>query len=97
MLLWSGGMVELANAFVICPGDPGLNLGVDKNYFLILFVLHLNSNLKGVISGALIVNTQYVWDEEPFQNVILNFKLFHKVRHTAKSITLNNSFVMTCL
>jgi hypothetical protein len=29
-------MAKLANAFVVCPRDPGSNLSVDK-YFLILF------------------------------------------------------------
>jgi hypothetical protein len=38
-------MAELANASVVYSGDPGSNLGMDRKYFLILFVLYVNSNL----------------------------------------------------
>jgi hypothetical protein len=40
-----GRAAELANASVVHPRDPGSNLGTDTKYFLILFLLHLNSNL----------------------------------------------------
>jgi hypothetical protein len=33
----SGGMAELANAFVAHSRNPGSNLGTYKKYFLILF------------------------------------------------------------
>ncbi len=41
----SGDVVELANESVVHPRDLGSNLGIDRKYFLILFVLHLNSSL----------------------------------------------------
>jgi hypothetical protein len=40
----SDGMAELANMYVVHFRDPDSNLGTDRKYFLILFVLHLNSN-----------------------------------------------------
>jgi hypothetical protein len=43
-------MVELATVSVVHPTDLGLNLDKDRKHFLILFVLHLNSNLHGVSS-----------------------------------------------
>jgi hypothetical protein len=41
----SGGMAELANASVAHTKDQGSNLGIDRKYFLILFVPQLNSNM----------------------------------------------------
>jgi hypothetical protein len=38
-------VVELANVSVVNPRDIGSNLGVDRKYFLILFVSLLNFNL----------------------------------------------------
>jgi hypothetical protein len=35
---WSGGMGELANVPIFHPRDPGLNLDINKKYFLSLFV-----------------------------------------------------------
>jgi hypothetical protein len=42
---WGGGVVELANANAIRPRALCLNIGVDRKYFLIMFVSHLRSNL----------------------------------------------------
>jgi hypothetical protein len=39
----SGGVTKLATASVIHPGDPSSNIGLNKKYFLVLFVLQLNS------------------------------------------------------
>jgi hypothetical protein len=42
----NGGMAELAHASdVVHPRDLRSNLGIDRKYFYILFVLHLNLNL----------------------------------------------------
>jgi hypothetical protein len=41
----SGIMAELANALVIHSKHLGSNLGIDRKYFLILLVSHMNSNL----------------------------------------------------
>jgi hypothetical protein len=49
-------MAELVNASLIHPRDPGSNLGIDRKYVLILFVLHFISNLQGVNSLALFVD-----------------------------------------
>jgi hypothetical protein len=42
---WTGGIGELANASVVHPTELSSNLGIDRKYFLILFVWHLNSNV----------------------------------------------------
>jgi hypothetical protein len=49
-------MAELANVSGIHPRDLCSNLGIDRKYYQILFVSHLNSNLKGVTSWAIFVN-----------------------------------------
>jgi hypothetical protein len=46
-------MAELASASVAHPIDPDSNLGIDRTYFLFLFVYHLNSSDN---SSALFVN-----------------------------------------
>jgi hypothetical protein len=38
-------MAELAEASAVHSRDLGSNLGIGREYFLIMFVLHLNSNL----------------------------------------------------
>jgi hypothetical protein len=45
-----GGVAELINEFVVYLRDWSSNLGTDRKYFNILFVLHLNPNLYGVNS-----------------------------------------------
>jgi hypothetical protein len=42
---FGGGVLALANASLVHPRDPGSNLSIDRQYFLVLFVSHLNSNL----------------------------------------------------
>jgi hypothetical protein len=42
------GVAELAKASSDHTRDPGSNLSSDRKYFLILFVSHLNPNMKGV-------------------------------------------------
>jgi hypothetical protein len=46
-LLRNGSMAKLANASVIHPADPSSNIGIERKYFLILFMLQLNLNLCG--------------------------------------------------
>jgi hypothetical protein len=41
----NGGVAELAKVSFIHPRDLGSNLGLDRKYFPILFVAHLNLNL----------------------------------------------------
>jgi hypothetical protein len=42
---WSSGVAELANASVANSLDLGSNLGMDRKYYLFIFVSHLTSNL----------------------------------------------------
>jgi hypothetical protein len=46
----AGGVAELASASKVYPRGPGSSLCTDRKYFLILLVIHLNSNLWGVNS-----------------------------------------------
>jgi hypothetical protein len=43
--LLSGSVSELSSMLVFHPKNPGSNIGIDRKYFLVLFVSHLNSNL----------------------------------------------------
>jgi hypothetical protein len=51
-----GGMAELANTSVVHLADAGSNLGINRKYFLILFLSHSNSNLSGIYSCELFIN-----------------------------------------
>jgi hypothetical protein len=41
-------MAGLANASARHPRDLGLNLGIDRNYYVVLIVSGLNLNLLGI-------------------------------------------------
>jgi hypothetical protein len=43
-------MAEVTNVFAVCPRVTGSNLGKDRKYFLVQFVLSLNSTLQNVDS-----------------------------------------------
>ncbi len=54
----SGGVTDLADASVVHPKNPSANLGIDRKYLLVLFVLHLNLIKKSV--GCSLLSTTYI-------------------------------------
>jgi hypothetical protein len=83
-------VAELANASVVHPSDLGSNLNKDWKYFLILFVLHLNSNLKGVNSWALFVN------KHVYCQIMLDPNR-HVVKHPKHNVYVERHHLKMCI
>jgi hypothetical protein len=65
----SGNLAELSNAPILHPRDPDSNL--DSNNFLILFVSHLNLNVKGVDSWAFFIY-MYIYQKRWIPTFLVN-------------------------